>query len=309
MVGGQHHPAHYLRLDRRAAERLGLERGGDDDVGQQVRGRHVAAVTHQAHLVMQTRLVDGLLQLVAIAGPALVVAGQEDQEVALALRLQPGGDLDHQLLALPAGQAAGQQDLDPRIVGRDPELFAEPVEPLGADHGRIEPRKIDAAGDGHHLGRVQPVLGQDVRAGVVGIGDHRLALGHHRVVPALEPALGLIDPVIGGHEWDPRRPRGPQGAEGRRAGTGVDQADGLAADQLGEAEGVGDDGRGVLGLDGQLDQFAAVLDQVVGHAPAARGDDRPPARAHHRGGDIEGGLLGAAGFQFRRDLQEGEMGG
>ena len=146
----------------------------------------------------------GALQLGAITGPALVVPGQHQGEVARApLPRQPREGLDQQGLALPAGETAGQQHADTAVR-------QAPASPerrhARRRHGRgIEARQIDSARDDDHPGGIDPVLRQQVLGRVVGIGDHQIAPGHHAVVAPLQARSGVVDAVVCGHERDARR--------------------------------------------------------------------------------------------------------
>ena len=89
----------------------------------------------------------------------------------------------------------------------------------------------------------------------------------------------------------------------------MDQADLLGADQVDQPRGVAQHHQRVLRLHRHLRQPRAVGLQPRGHPPAAGGHEGPAAGGDHRARDVDGGLLGAAGFQLGDDLQQGEVGG
>ncbi len=165
MVRSDHRHAHDLGLDRRAAEGFGVQRGGDGEVAEGVAGGHVMAVADDADVVHQLAGADGPFELGQVAGAALAVAGQDQQEVGDAARLEFGGRLDGQGLALPAGEPAGEQDAGARVGGIEVPCGRQGRLALGRHGGGIEAGDIDAAGNGDDLGRIDPMLGDDMVAG------------------------------------------------------------------------------------------------------------------------------------------------
>jgi hypothetical protein len=89
----------------------------------------------------------------------------------------------------------------------------------------------------------------------------------------------------------------------------VDQADLLPPDQVDQPRGVAQHHQRILGLGRHLGQATAIGFQARGHASALGRDQGLAALRHHRVGDINRRLFGAACFQFGRHLQQGEIGG
>jgi hypothetical protein len=116
-------------------------------------------------------------------------------------------------LSLPPAQPARQQH-QPLVLLHVP-TSAQRGHAIRVDLGRIEVAKIDAARDGGQpLGRIG--LAHMVRR-PLRVGNDDVALRHHRIVPALERALGPIDAVIGRDERDAAAPRGQERAPRWRA--------------------------------------------------------------------------------------------
>ena len=263
----------------------------------------------QPDAVVQPGLGDGGLQFAAIAVAALVVAGQDDEEVRGPHGLQPRRRLDGEGLALPAGQPPGQQEADAPVVVVDPPPRLKRHDPLRRDPGRIEAHQIDAARNGDDLGRVEPMLGDDVLAGEVGIGDGQSASCHHGIIPALQQVTRAVEAMIGGDARDIRRLGRGKGRKGRRARAHMHQIDRLALDQRDQPAAIGQHDQRVLRLHRHGREHSAARLQIGDHAPAVRGDDGAPAGLHHRLGHIQRRLLGAAGVQVRNHLQQREIGG
>ncbi len=150
------------------------------------------------------------------------------------------------------------------------------------------------------------MLGQDVVADEKGVGDHHVAAGHHGVVPALQRAVGAVGAVIGCDQGRSGAAGCGQGAESRGAGTDVDHADALAADDLAQAQGVqGQDDR-ILGLHRHAHEPCARRRQVA-FKPATLGNDKgfTPGGGDRRG-HVKGRLLHATAVEFWRDLKQGK---
>ena len=83
VIGGDDRTPHRLRLDDDAAETLGIARGGDDDIGQYVSGRHIPAFLDNAKAAGDPSVADCDLEFAAKPG-ALFGAGENTTDVASA---------------------------------------------------------------------------------------------------------------------------------------------------------------------------------------------------------------------------------
>ena len=140
---------------------------------------------------------------------------------------------------------------------------------------------------------------------VAGDGDHPLAAGHHRVVAALQLALGtLVQAVHGRHQRHAGTPGGDGSAPGRCPRMGMDDRRAQLGDQLAEPDHVGRHGQRALAGHRQLDMLDAAADQPPLQPAAGRADDRPPAFAVEADGEIDRAALHTAAVQPWHDVQD-----
>ena len=104
VIGGDHRAAHRLRLDDDAAERFGIGRGGDHDVGQHVGRRHVAAMVDEADDAVEAaaRSIAPRAPRGSRCGPASAPTSRQHRS----RRPQPGERLD-QHESGPSSASAG----------------------------------------------------------------------------------------------------------------------------------------------------------------------------------------------------------
>jgi hypothetical protein len=278
VVGGDHRAAHHLGLDGRAAEGLRLQRWGDGEVGDQIGGRHVVAVADDADRVLQAglRRSSPPARRGSPCGPGRrrpAGTGSRRPRAFSRAAASMSRAWPFQRVRRPASSTFSRRSCRARRPRRRAARPPAPARPGPARSGQV-----DAARDGHHLVGVDPVLGDHVVAGVVGVGDHQVALGHHRIVPALEAGLGVVDPVIGGDE---RHLGGVAAHRALKAGARLRAWTRLTfslADQVGQARGVAQHDQRVLRLHRHLAPGARRRLPAAHHAPAAAATRaRPPA--------------------------------
>ena len=181
-IGGDHRPAHRLRLDHHPAERLGLRRGVHDDIGQHQRRRHVVALAGEAQPVGNAQRLGLTDQARGVAPAPLVRSHQHAAHVA---PRHPRQRLDQHRLPLPAGQPA-------RAAARPAHHPAAATPAPAAPSDRRDTAAgsntagIDAARDDPDARGIDPVARHDQLGDEAACRDHPLALRHHRVVAALE---------------------------------------------------------------------------------------------------------------------------
>ena len=142
------------------------------------------------------------------------------------------------------------------------------------------------------------------RAVHFGIGDHRVAARHHRIVPALQPPVRVVDAVIGGDEGDLGPPGRDQRAPGRCPGAGVHEHDILLADEIGDGVGIAKYRVRHFRSHRHRDQFAARFNELALQPPALADDERAKAFLDQRFCDVDGGALGAPGIERGHDLKD-----
>ena len=238
-------------------------------------------------------VVDQLLAIAPLAGA--------DQQAAQIAALEPRQRIDQHQLALPARQASRQHH-HLHAVGQLP-FARQPDDALGADALGIEAAEIDAALDDPELLRrhaidLHRMLGDELRD-----GNDALALGHHRVVAPLDPAVIAIGIVESGDEMAAGAARGAKPAPGRSAAPGMQDVDALAAHELRQALDIAPHGEGVLGGERQLHmQRAGALD-LAHHRAAFGRHHRFPAAGRQRRRHLDRAALDAAGDEARQYLQ------
>ncbi len=299
VIGADDWSAERLGFDQNPAERLGLGRRRDYDVGQHVGRRHVLAAVDGADDATEIEAEDQALELLSVARSSLIVPQNETGEVATP---EPGDGLDEHRLALPASQPPGKQD-HRQPVGEAPAL-GEGDDAVGGRLLGAERIDVDAAVDDANARRWHPVDAMDMLADEIGNGDDPLAPGHHRVVPVLEDVSDRVRAMEGGDERTIRASRRPPGAPGRGPRAGMNDVDGLALDELGETMHVGIDNERILAIDWQPDVLGPGAGQAVDQRPAGRRDDGPPAGLDDRRGDVNRSALDPALLaESRQDLK------
>ncbi len=298
MIGRDDRATHCLRLDDDAAEPLGSVRGGDDDVGEHQRRRHVVAILDELKNLAEAARVDRALELAAKGRAPLVRTDEEAEQVAPAERGDRGDEVE---LPLPACQSPGQHD-DRPVVGQTP-FLGELDQPLGGDALGIEAGEVDAAVDDAQPFRRQPIDGGGVLGDEMRDRDHALAAPHHRIVPAAQTRAVAIGVVKGGDEMPAGALRRDPGAPGRRAAARVNDVDAVLLDQRGEPGGIAAHDERVLRCQRQGEVDAAVAGQLVHHLAARGGDVGTPAGGGERGGNVDGAALDAAADQARQHLE------
>ena len=88
--------------------------------------------------------LDQAVEILDVGVPALRIAGQDVGDVRQARVAKLGGRLDQDLLALPAGQAGGQEHH--ALVRRDVPGLAQGLDPLGRDGRGREDAKSPSRG-------------------------------------------------------------------------------------------------------------------------------------------------------------------
>ena len=205
--------------------------------------------------------------------------------------------LDQQRLALPAGDAAGEEN-DAVAFGDAPGL-GEFVEAFAGDAGGIEGGGIGAAMHGPQPVGADAVIGGDAAGDEVADGDDALAAGHHRVVGALAGEVLGIDAMPGGHEGDFRAAGGEQGRPGGGAGAGVDEVDPLAFNGALKAARVDKNVERVLGEQRKLDVASTRAFDGGDQAAAGTGNEGHAAGLADRAGHLDRAALDAAGIEGR----------
>ena len=148
VVAGDDDAGHGLGLDVGAAEGFGLERGGDDGVGDLIGGLHVVAIAGEAEAVGDAEFLGEFDEFAGELAGALLGAGEDEEGFAV---FQAGEGLDGDFGALPAGEAAGEED-DRALLGREAPAFGEAGEAFAVDVGGVEQSEIGAAVDDANFG-------------------------------------------------------------------------------------------------------------------------------------------------------------
>ena len=251
---------------------------------------------------LQPRLGDQRVELLHVAAAPLRIARHDIAHALQPALLQPARRLDQHFLALPAGQPRGHQH--DALVRRDVPGLAQPRDPRGLDRAGGEFRKVRAAMDDAQPRPRPGVEARDQAGGIFGIGDHRVAARHHRIIAQFERRSSGIGAMEGRHERHARDAARHQRDPGGRARAGVNDIDALVDDQPREAPRIEQHRYGIFGGGGKRRQQAADRLQFAGQPSAFGRHQSARAGRHQRGGDVDRRALGAAGVDARNDLQD-----
>ena len=118
----------------------------------------------------------------------------------------------------------------------------------------------------------------------------------------------FLDPVEGEHEMRTglygRAPSTP----GVTAGLRVHDMDLMLPDEAGEALGIASEHEKILRIQRKLESSCARPQQVIRKRTPRRGNERAPARFHHRAGDVDRAAHAAAWAKARQHLQHARYG-
>ena len=286
----QGQPGARLGFHRDPAKGLWVERGGNHKIGFGVKSRHILHMAAKFYLFRQPGGGNLAAQFTGIAMTALVIPCQNQPRPAAAL-VQTRQRLDHQDLALPAGQPPRQNDH--RLVRHG-----------AACGGNVEKPRIDAAPDDADAGRVRTMLAGHVAGDEMRIGNHQVAAGHNRIIAPFQRAAGIIGAMVGGHKRDAEALCCGPPAPGRGARAGMDGLCAKGFGHGGDAPGIAPQGHGVFGGHWQISDLAAGGGKLGLQAATGGDGQRLSAIAHERARNVYDGALGAAGFKRRDDLHD-----
>ena len=217
-------------------------------------------------------------------------------------QLGTGGGIDQQERALPAGEAGRQQHDGPVITLHAP-LRPQRCHARLVHTIRIKRFKVEAARNGVDLRHRRAVRHHDAVSGVAGIGDHRVAARHDRIVEHLPARLEMHLAVIGGNEMHLLAAGGGKRAPGRRAAACMDDGDVAGPDDAADLADILKHHHRVLGGCVHVEDRNARPQQLAFKPPAIGGDEGAPAARGDRTGHLDAGAFRPARVKLRDYLK------